>query len=205
VDSICKGIADVFNEGAIKKLLDLNGIKYDKPPTLEYGSVATVDLQVLGAFIQQLAAAGVLTPDAGTENWLREQADMPPLDEDVTPVYEKPPVNPLTGMPMDGSVPGTKPGGLMDDQVDPKTGKKIDPATHPANQEREQQQQAVESGKQQLEAGKQQFQNGDDPKKPAAKKPTAGARDDKGVAKDPDAKVVADDKKKKSTSDQQGA
>lgn len=100
VDSICKGIAEVFNKEAIVKLLDLNGIDFDNPPELVYGTVSNVDLAALGTFIGQLSTAGILTPDEGTEAWLRDQAGMPPLDVGVEPIYNRAPINPLTGQPL---------------------------------------------------------------------------------------------------------
>lgn len=103
VDSICKGIAEVFNKGAIKKLLDLNGIEYDNPPELTYGQVENIDLAALGSFIQMVSSAGMITPDEGTEAWLREQAGMPPLDPGTVGVYDQPPMNPMTGLPLTDS------------------------------------------------------------------------------------------------------
>lgn len=100
VDSICKGIAEVFNKHAIETLLKLNGIDYDNPPLLTYGQVENVDLAALGSFVQMLSGAGMITPDEGTEAWLREQAGMPPLDPDTVGVYDQPPMNPMTGNPL---------------------------------------------------------------------------------------------------------
>jgi hypothetical protein len=59
-----------------------------------------VDIAGIGSYIAQLATAGILTPDETTENWLREQAGMPPLDPDVEPIYDREPTNPLTGLPL---------------------------------------------------------------------------------------------------------
>lgn len=80
VDSLCKSIAEVFNRQAIKELLRLNGMSTENAPKLVYGDVKNVDLGVLGTFIAAIANAGLLTPDEGLETWLREQADMPPVD-----------------------------------------------------------------------------------------------------------------------------
>jgi hypothetical protein len=82
VDSLCKSVAEIFNKHAIERLLQLNGIQYDNPPTLEYGAVENVDLTVLSNAIAAVAAAGLLTPDPGVETWIREKFDMPPTDEE---------------------------------------------------------------------------------------------------------------------------
>lgn len=121
VDSICKGIAEVFNKGAIEKLLAINGIDYDHAPVLKYGQVENVDLAALNTFVSGLANAGLLTPDEDTEAWLREQAGMPPLNPDTDPIYDRAPVNPMTGLPIDEKNP-----------VDLKTGLPVDPRTHGA-------------------------------------------------------------------------
>lgn len=118
VDSICKGIAEEFTERAIKRLLDLNGIPYDTAPRLTYGQVENVDLAALVTYVSGLANAGILTPDEGTEAWLREQAGMPPLDPDTEPIYDRAPIDPITGQPID-----------PDDPRDPKTGAHLDPET----------------------------------------------------------------------------
>jgi hypothetical protein len=121
VDSICKGIAEVFNKHAIHKLLKLNGIDFDHQPVLKYGQVENVDLVALNTFVSGLANAGLLTPDEDTEAWLREQGGLPPLNPDTDPIYNRAPVNPMTGLPIDPKAP-----------VDMKTGLPVDPRTHGA-------------------------------------------------------------------------
>lgn len=114
VDSLCKAVADEFNRNAISKLLELNGMEVDNPPILTYGQVENIDLTALNTYVTGLANAGLLTPDAGTEAWLREQGGMPPLDIDVEPIYEREPINPMTGLPMSETPLNTK--------VDPESG-----------------------------------------------------------------------------------
>lgn len=168
VDSICKGIAEEFNERAIKELLRLNGMDTDNAPKLSYGQVENVDLAALVAYVSGLANAGILTPDEGTETWLREQAGMPALDPDTEPIYDRLPTNPLTGLPVDPENP-----------VDIKTGLPIDPDTHTAPG-------LADATRRQAEAQAEQAEHGaknppidpNDPKvieakKPAPKKPAA--------------------------------
>ena len=159
VDSICKGIAEEFNEHAIKKLLELNGIEYDNAPVLTYGQVTNVDLTALQTYVAGLANAGILTPDEGTEAWLREQGGMPPLDPDTEPIYDRAPVNPLTGEPIDPENP-----------VDINTGLPVDPDTHsPRGLADATRRQAEATAEQAERAAKEPPEE----KKPAAKKKPA--------------------------------
>lgn len=77
VDAIAKSIAEVINQHAIPRLLRLNGMDDANPPLLSFGEVAHVDLQELGDFVQKLTAAGILTPDAKLEEYLRQSAGLP--------------------------------------------------------------------------------------------------------------------------------
>lgn len=82
VESIAKGICEVFNKQAIDKLLALNGMELEYPPRLAFGSVAKADLASLAPYIRTLADSGILTmDDMDLEAWAREQADMPPVPE----------------------------------------------------------------------------------------------------------------------------
>lgn len=85
VDSLCKSVAETFTREAIKKLLDLNGVKYKALPKLVYGEVENVDLDIIGNFVKTISDAGLLTPDEGTERWLREKASMPPVEVEGPP------------------------------------------------------------------------------------------------------------------------
>lgn len=85
VDSLCKSVAQTFNKFAIKKLLELNGMSTEYAPRLVYGDVENVDLAVIGTFIKTISDAGLLTPDEGTERWLREKASLPPVEVEGPP------------------------------------------------------------------------------------------------------------------------
>lgn len=75
-------IAETINRSAVRPIIDLNG--FDVPngyPRLVHGDIETPDLQLLGGYVQTLAAAGVpLFPDLGLENALRQAADLPLAD-----------------------------------------------------------------------------------------------------------------------------
>jgi phage gp29-like protein len=83
VDSIAKTIADTVNQHAIPRLLRLNGMDSNRPPTLQYSEVAHIDLTEISDFISKMAAAGVLAPDPTLEDHLRDLAGLPPANHDV--------------------------------------------------------------------------------------------------------------------------
>lgn len=176
VDSICKGIVEEFNERAIKPLLALNGIAYDNAPKLSYGKITNVDLAALVAYVSGLANAGVLTPDEGTEAWLREQGGLPPLDPDVEPIYDRAPIDPITGQPID-----------PEDPRDPKTGAHIDPETGAPRGLSDAQRRQQEAAAAQAEhAAKNPPRDPNDPEVIEAKKPAPGVK--KPAAKKPSSK-----------------
>jgi hypothetical protein len=81
VEAIAESIAQVINTHAIPRLLKLNGMQTDKMPKLVYGSIENVNLSELGIFLKQAADAGLLIPDAGLEEYIRDVADLPPIDQ----------------------------------------------------------------------------------------------------------------------------
>ncbi len=83
VEAIAKSIAEVINQYAIPRLLKLNGMNMELAPFLTYGEVSSVDLNELSNYVQKLIGAGVITPDADLEAYLREQASLPPAENMV--------------------------------------------------------------------------------------------------------------------------
>lgn len=83
VEAIAKSIAEVMNQYAIPRLLKLNGMNMELAPFLTYGEVSSVDLNELSNYVQKLIGAGVITPDADLEAYLREQASLPPAENMV--------------------------------------------------------------------------------------------------------------------------
>ncbi len=73
-------ICETFSNKAIPALLDLNG-EYFKGmtgyPSLIHGDVEDVDIEKLGTFIRDMAGAGVLVPDDGIEDYIREAGGLP--------------------------------------------------------------------------------------------------------------------------------
>lgn len=77
--SLMQVIADQFNTRAIPQLLRMNGMNVEKAPRLIHEDIETSDLGVLGTFVQQIAGAGFqIAEDTDLENYLRDQAGMPP-------------------------------------------------------------------------------------------------------------------------------
>lgn len=76
-------IKEVFNRFAIPRLFQLNGKRLRGYPTLAHGDVEKVDLAELGAFISNLAGAGVnLFPDDELEKHLKQAAGLPVKETD---------------------------------------------------------------------------------------------------------------------------
>lgn len=86
-------IAEVMNRTAIPSLMQLNDFQMSDFPKLSHAGIESTDLRELGAYIQQLAAAGMpMFPDEQLENNLREAANLPPIplgkadaEQDVEP------------------------------------------------------------------------------------------------------------------------
>lgn len=77
LDSVC----GVVNRFAIPQLVKLNGWDESLSPTLAHGPVAEVSLTELTEFVAATSKAGLLFPDVGLENHLRDRAQLPPVPE----------------------------------------------------------------------------------------------------------------------------
>lgn len=77
-------IRDQLNHDLIPQLFALNGWDTTILPYFDFGDLKTPDLDVLSKFIQRVGAAGMLSQDAATINWIAEQANMPTPFEDAT-------------------------------------------------------------------------------------------------------------------------
>ena len=49
-------------------------------PKLVFSDIETPDVRELGAALTGLAGAGLITPDDSLEKWIREFANLPPID-----------------------------------------------------------------------------------------------------------------------------
>ena len=76
-------ICDAFNTQAIPRLFDINrrafaGVK--ELPRLVHGDIEKPELDKLGSFIERMAGAGLIRPDARMEKYLRRLAELPERD-----------------------------------------------------------------------------------------------------------------------------
>ncbi len=82
-------ICEAFNNQAIPTLIELNGEHFSGItdfPTLEHGDVEGADIQALAAYIKDMTGVGVLVPDDGIEDFVREAAGLPErLEDDAAP------------------------------------------------------------------------------------------------------------------------
>lgn len=95
-----EAIASVLNRQLLTRLWELNGFDPEIMPSISFGDIAPVDLAELGAFVRDIAGAGMpLFPDDDTENTIRRAAGFPEktIDPDLLGAA---PVQPLdTGVP----------------------------------------------------------------------------------------------------------
>lgn len=78
-------ICEVFNNKAIPRLIDMNSGHFTgitDYPKLCHGDIESQDLVALSTYIKDLTGIGVITPDDGLEDYLREQASLPERVED---------------------------------------------------------------------------------------------------------------------------
>jgi hypothetical protein len=95
-----EAISSVLNRQLLTRLWELNGFDPDLMPSITFGDIAPVDLAELGAFVRDIAGAGMpLFPDDDTENTIRRAAGFP--EKTVDPdLLGAAPVQPLdTGVP----------------------------------------------------------------------------------------------------------
>ena len=77
IEAWLAGIADVFNQYAIPRLLRLNGVNEELHPTLQFSAPRDPDIGILGDYVSKLTSSGALLPDDDLSNYLREVAGLP--------------------------------------------------------------------------------------------------------------------------------
>jgi hypothetical protein len=82
LESIASAIAEVIQENLIKQLVDLN-FSVTKYPKLRYGRLEDENIELLSGAIKSLSDAGMLTPDAETEAYLRKTMRLPEMSDDL--------------------------------------------------------------------------------------------------------------------------
>lgn len=82
-------IRDVLNHDLIPQLFKINGWKIGVLPKFEFENPKRASLDDLGKYLQRIAAAGMLSNDFETANWVAEQAGMPkPFEGEETTVEQ---------------------------------------------------------------------------------------------------------------------
>ena len=77
IEAWLSGIADVFNNYGIPRLMKLNGVDEKLAPTLKYSAPRDPDIGVLGDYVSKLTSSGAMLPDDGLSDHLRELAGLP--------------------------------------------------------------------------------------------------------------------------------
>lgn len=77
-------IKDQLNHDLVVQLFQLNGWDTSVVPYFDFGDLVSPDLDVLSKFLQRAGAAGLVSQDANTINWVAAQANMPTPFEDQT-------------------------------------------------------------------------------------------------------------------------
>jgi hypothetical protein len=73
-------ICEVFNNQAIPRLIDINGDHFKgitDYPEMRHGDIEDANLEKIGAFLQQMAGSGLLTPDDEMEDYVRQIGNLP--------------------------------------------------------------------------------------------------------------------------------
>lgn len=79
-----RSIVDVINKQLIPQILRINGIDDSLSPKLAFGSISDTDLAPIFGAISGMVTAGVLTPDAKLEAWIRESMGAPEQENPQT-------------------------------------------------------------------------------------------------------------------------
>lgn len=82
LEAVANAIADVFNNYAIKRLVDLNYSDVEAYPKLEHGSLVTPDPEKLANAYNTLKTAGALGDSANDRTFFRNLLGLPELTDD---------------------------------------------------------------------------------------------------------------------------
>lgn len=125
LEAIAEYLREVINDDVIKRIVDLN-FTTDKYPTLEHGKLADDNIETMGKFISLVSGAGMLTPDADLEQWIRDTIHAPELPIAYRKDYNNRP-RPQAAMVPDLKDPATEDNDNIADQDTPVTnGQKVE-------------------------------------------------------------------------------
>lgn len=84
-------IAETFNSQGIPNLIDINGDHFSgitDYPKLSHGDIEDADITKLSTFIKDMVGIGVLVPDDGLEEYIRQVGKLPDKTEDTRLIEE---------------------------------------------------------------------------------------------------------------------
>ena len=79
-------ICETFNSQGIPSLIDINGQHFagiTDYPKMTHGDIEDADIQKLAAFIKDMTGIGVLVPDDGLEDFVRQAGHLPERTSDT--------------------------------------------------------------------------------------------------------------------------
>lgn len=85
-------IAETFNSQGIPNLIDINGEHFagiTDYPNLTHGDIEDADIEKVSAFIRDMTSIGVLVPDDGLEDYVRQVGHLPERTEDTRDIDEE--------------------------------------------------------------------------------------------------------------------
>lgn len=85
-------IAETFNSQGIPNLIDINGKHFagiTDYPKLTHGDIEDADIAKVSAFIKDMTSIGVLVPDDGLEDYVRQVGHLPERTEDTRDIDEE--------------------------------------------------------------------------------------------------------------------
>ena len=88
LDMIC----ETFNSQGIPPLIDINGEHFagiTEYPKMSHGDIADVDVTKVAAFIKDMTGIGILVPDDGLEDYIRQVGHLPERTTDDRTVDQR--------------------------------------------------------------------------------------------------------------------
>lgn len=85
-------IAETFNSQGIPNLIDINGEHFagiTDYPKLTHGDIEDADIEKVSAFIRDMTSIGVIVPDDGLEDYVRQVGHLPERTEDTRDIDEE--------------------------------------------------------------------------------------------------------------------
>lgn len=85
-------ICETFNRQGIPALIDMNGQYFEgitDYPKMNHGDIEDVDIQQFAAYIKDMAGIGILIPDDGLEDYVRQVGHLPERTSDTRTIDER--------------------------------------------------------------------------------------------------------------------